>query len=176
MTGWALILTGSVVALWAGATLARAASLWNEYGHTPPAVVTRVDAPVVPGTPIAVLDIPRVGAAGVIFEGDRPSTLLVGIGHLADTPFPWEPGNSVLAAHRDTFFRPLKHIRPGDIVRVTTGEGALEYIVRETSIVDPTAVEVLNETNHPTLTLITCYPFGYIGPAPKRFVVKAERM
>jgi sortase A len=127
------------------------------------------------GKPIGILEIPRLGLSSVVVEGDNPTALLVGVGHLADTPLPWHDGNSVLAAHRDTFFRPLAGIRRNDVIRFSTADAEFEYVVKQTMIVEPTAVEVLDPTGTATLTLITCYPFDYIGPAPNRFVVRAER-
>jgi sortase A len=127
------------------------------------------------GKPIGMLEIPRLGLSSVVVEGDDVATLLVGVGHLADTPLPWHGGNSVMAAHRDTFFRPLAGIRRNDVITFSTADAEFEYVVTETMIVDPTAVEVLDPTTTATLTLITCYPFDYIGPAPNRFIVRAER-
>jgi sortase A len=127
------------------------------------------------GKPIGMLEIPRLGLSSIVVEGDDATALLVGVGHLADTPLPWHDGNSVLAAHRDTFFRPLAGIRRNDVIRFSTADAELEYVVKETMIVEPTAVEVLDPTETATLTLITCYPFDYIGPAPNRFIVRAER-
>lgn len=127
------------------------------------------------GKPIGLLEIPRLGLSTVVIEGDDVATLLLGVGHLADTPLPWHGGNSVLAAHRDTFFRPLAGIRPNDLIKFSTADAEFEYVVKETMIVESTAVEVLDPTDTATLTLITCYPFDYIGPAPNRFIVRAER-
>jgi sortase A len=127
------------------------------------------------GTPIGVLEIPRLGLSSVVIEGDDVAALLLGVGHLAETPLPWHGGNSVLAAHRDTFFRPLAGIRRNDVIRFSTADAELEYVVKETMIVGPKDVEVLDPTTTATLTLITCYPFDYIGPAPQRFIVRAER-
>lgn len=128
------------------------------------------------GQPIGVLEIPRLGLSTVVIEGDETAALLLGVGHLADTPLPWKNGNSVLAAHRDTFFRPLAGIKRYDRIRFTTDEGDLEYVVDATRIVSPTDIDVLKPTSTSRLTLITCYPFDYIGPAPMRFVVTAERV
>ena len=128
------------------------------------------------GKPIGVLEIPRLGLSSVVIEGDEAAALVLGVGHLADTPLPWSRGNSVFAAHRDTFFRPLEHIRPNDIIRFSSATADLEYRVRTTQIVESTDVEVLAPTSTSTLTLITCYPFTYIGPAPQRFIVTAERV
>jgi sortase A len=131
---------------------------------------------LVPGAPLGVLEIPRLGLSVVVVSGDDDSTLSRAVGHLPDTPAPWEDGNSALAAHRDTYFRPLEHIRPGDTIHVTTLQGELRYVVRETMIVEPTDLWVLDPTETPALTLITCYPFQFIGHAPQRFIVRAERI
>ena len=127
------------------------------------------------GRPIGLIEIPRLGLSSVVLEGDDTAALLWGVGHLSDTPLPWHGGNTVFAAHRDTFFRPLAHIRKGDVIKFSTADAALEYVVKELKVVEPTAVEVLEPTSAATLTLITCFPFDYIGPAPQRFIVKAER-
>ncbi len=133
------------------------------------------DQKVTLGKPIGLLEIPRLGLSSVVIEGDDVAALLFGVGHLADTPLPWHGGNSVLAAHRDTFFRPLAGIRRNDVIRFSTADTEFEYVVKETMIVESTDVEVLDPTDTATLTLITCYPFDYIGPAPNRFIVRAER-
>ena len=127
------------------------------------------------GEPIGTLEIPRLGISSVVLEGDDVAALLLGVGHLADTPLPWHDGNSVFAAHRDTFFRPLAGIRRNDIIRFSTADAEFEYVVKEMKVVEPTDLAVLDPTPSATLTLITCYPFDYIGPAPSRFIVKAER-
>ncbi|MEQ1574316.1 MAG: sortase [Vicinamibacterales bacterium] len=82
----------------------------------------------------------------------------------------------LVAAHRDMDFRPLRKIRVGDVVRFLSADAMIEYVVRETLVVEPTDLGVLHATERPTLTLITCHPFTYIGPAPQRFVVRAERI
>lgn len=127
------------------------------------------------GRPIGLIEIPRLGLSSVVLEGDDTAALLLGVGHLSDTPLPWHDGNTVLAAHRDTFFRPLAHIRKNDVIKFSTADAELEYVVTELRVVEPTAVEVLEPTSAATLTLITCFPFDYIGPAPQRFIVRAER-
>jgi Sortase domain len=88
---------------------------------------------------------------------------------------PGEQGNVGLAAHRDTFFSRLKDIRRQDEIRFTSADGVQHYIVEQTRIVDPTDIEVLDPTSSATMTLVTCYPFEYIGSAPQRFVVRAVR-
>jgi sortase A len=125
---------------------------------------------------IALLEIPRLKLSSPVVSGDDDQVLDVAIGHLPDTPRPWESGNSALAAHRDGLFRSLRHVRLGDIVRLRTEHGEFEYEVRDTRIVQPTDLSVLKPTNERVLTLITCYPFSFIGSAPQRFVVRAEEL
>lgn len=124
---------------------------------------------------IGRLEIPRIGLSAVVAEGDDEDTLKVAIGHLPDTPFPWQEGNAALAGHRDTFFRPLRRIRVGDDVRLETPRGTLRYRVTRHTVVDPDELWVLDASPAAALTLITCYPFDFVGPAPRRFVVHAER-
>ena len=127
------------------------------------------------GRTLGLLEVPRLGLSTIVVEGDDQYSLLVGAGHLPETPLPWRDGNSVVAGHRDTDFRPLRKIREGDVIRFQTADTTIEYVVRETLIVEPTDLTSLRPTVRSVLTLITCYPFSYIGPAPKRFVVRAER-
>jgi sortase A len=129
-----------------------------------------------PANPSARLEIARVGLSGVVVEGDDDSVLDWAIGHLPDTPLPWQTGNSALAAHRDALFRPLRGVRLGDVLRLKTPHGDFDYVVRETAIVKPDALWVLDPTPVSMLTLISCYPFNFIGNAPMRFIVRAERM
>lgn len=128
------------------------------------------------GEPMGRIEVPRLRVSAAIANGDDDGTLRVAIGHLPDTPFPWEAGNSALAGHRDTFFRQLRNIRVGDDMRVATPYGDFTYQVSRTVIVTPQDLSVLEPTVEPTLTLITCYPFSYVGHAPKRFIVQAVRM
>ena len=128
------------------------------------------------GQAIGTLEITRVGLSGVVVEGDSDAVLDRAIGHLPDTPLPWHDGNSALAAHRDTIFRPLKGVRLGDTLRLKTPHGDFDYRVTETLIVKPNDVWVLDPTPTSTLTLISCWPFDYIGHAPERFIVRAERI
>jgi sortase A len=85
-------------------------------------------------------------------------------------------GNVGIAGHRDTFFHKLQHIHRHDIIILVTARNTYRYWVQCTMVVDPTCTEVLNKTSKPALTLVTCYPFNYLGPAPKRFIVRAQRM
>ena len=120
------------------------------------------------------LEIPKLGVSLVVLEGAASKTLRVGLGHVSGTSLPGQPGNVVIAGHRDTFFRPLRNIKIGDEVSVETTAHTYCYQVRSFEIVDPRNVNALRFHNKDELTLITCYPFSYIGPAPKRFVVHAE--
>ena len=125
---------------------------------------------------IGVLSIPSVDMSVAIVEGDDDQALRISAGHLPDTPLPWEKGNSAFAGHRDSFFAPLAQVRGGDEISLTTRRGILHYRVVVMTIVGPDDLSVLGTSNDADLTLITCYPFGYLGPAPQRFVVQAERI
>jgi sortase A len=128
-----------------------------------------------PGDLLGRLEIPRLGLSALVAEGTDDGTLRTAIGHLPRTPLPGERGNVALAAHRDTHFRALREIEVGDRIRMHSWEGETEYEVIATRVVGPRDVSVLAPTAGHTLTLITCYPFGYIGPAPKRFIVQARQ-
>jgi sortase A len=132
--------------------------------------------PTKAGSLIGLLSVPRLGLSTAVVEGDDSKSLKLSAGHLPDTPWPWQPGNSAIAAHRDGRFRALRTIKVGDEVRLRTSRGELRYRVRELSIVEPGDLSVLAPHEPSSLTLITCYPFTYIGNAPKRFVVRAERL
>jgi LPXTG-site transpeptidase (sortase) family protein len=119
------------------------------------------------------LDIPRLGMSIMVMEGVDDQTLRRGIGHIPETVLPGQSGNSGIAGHRDTFFRGLAGIRRHDEITVRTLDGAYDYVVDSIRVVDPDAVEVLNDFGYPMLTLVTCYPFYRVGPAPQRFVVQA---
>jgi sortase A len=127
------------------------------------------------GSLVGRLEIPRIGLSAVVFEGTDAKILGRGVGHLANTALPGQTGNVVLAAHRDTFFRGLQNIRKSDIIHVVTPNGKRQYIVESMSVVNPEETEVLDATSGPVLTLVTCYPFRYVGPAPKRFIVRCRQ-
>jgi sortase A len=123
---------------------------------------------------IGRLEIPRLEFSVMVLEGDDHSTLARAVGHVPGTAFPWQPGNVVMAGHRDTFFRPLENLRSGDEIRMTTARGTFDYRVTSTEIVEPNDVSVLAPSANPSLTLVTCYPFVYVGPAPQRFIIHAQ--
>jgi sortase A len=126
------------------------------------------------GEPLGLLEVPRLGLSVVVAEGIGGRTLRRAVGHLPETPLPGAPGNAAIAGHRDSHFLPLREILVGDEVRVRTAQGLFRYEVEWVRVVEPTAVEVLDPTDHPALTLITCYPFSHLGSAPDRYVVRAR--
>ncbi len=128
------------------------------------------------GDPVGRLEIPRLGMSIVVFHGVDEKTLTLGVGHVPGTPLPGVEGNVALAAHRDTFFRPIKDIEPGDGITFSSEYGRFEYVVDSTEIVGPEETHVMESRGYGELTLITCYPFYFVGAAPERFVVHARRV
>jgi sortase A len=112
--------------------------------------------------------------SAIVREGVDSNTLREAVGHVPNTAFPGDPGNVGIAAHRDTFFRNVRNIRKGDRVTMVTRKGTFEYTVDSLKIVAPSDVKVLDPTPEPAITLVTCYPFNYIGSAPKRFIIRAK--
>jgi sortase A len=129
---------------------------------------------VVLGGPIGKIAIPAVGISAIVLEGADAGTLTVAPGHVPGTALPNERGNVAIAGHRDTFFRNLEKIHDGDSVTLTTLGAVYHYRVDSTEIVDPSRTDVLAPEDRATLTLVTCYPFHWIGPAPKRFIVRGH--
>ena len=125
---------------------------------------------------IGELDIPRLHLSAAVMTGDDRHVLAGAVGYLPDTALPWTAGNTALAAHRDRLFRPLQGIRYGDEIRLSTRHGDFTYHVVRTFVVGPEDVWVLNATPNVDLTLITCYPFVYVGHAPHRFIVRAQKV
>jgi sortase A len=141
---------------------------------SPPALRDRSSPPT--GSAVAILAIPRLGLSSIVVEGADDLQLKLGPGHITGTSFPGEGGNIGIAGHRDTFFRPLRFARKNDTITVTTRANEYLYKVVSTEIVSPDNTTVLYSQGRETLTLVTCYPFHYVGPAPKRFVVRADCM
>jgi len=126
---------------------------------------------------IGRLSIPRLNVRAVVREGTEAGILSVALGHVAGTALPGQVGNVAVAGHRDTLFRGLRNVRVGDRIEFETQDkGRFLYEVENTSIVSPTQVSVLTAGLHPELTLVTCYPFNYVGSAPYRFIVKARQL
>ena len=129
------------------------------------------------GELVGRISIPRLGVSAIVLEGVGKRELRRGAGHIPATPLPEEEkGNVGIAAHRDSFFRGLKDIQEDDEIELTTLDGTFRYKVQWTKIVQPTDVSVLEPTEEPALTLVTCYPFYFVGSAPKRFIVRAHRI
>jgi len=126
------------------------------------------------GVLIGRLDAPSVKMSTTVLEGSDDATLRKGAGHIEDTPLPGEAGNVGIAGHRDTVFRPLRNIQVGDPLELTTADRLYRYRISKTLIVGPDDVYVLDPSKSPMLTLVTCYPFEYVGHAPRRFIVQAE--
>jgi sortase A len=137
-----------------------------------------ISAPVVVsnGFPLGRLEIPSIGLEVMFFEGVDARTLRRGIGHIPDTALPGQAGNIALSAHRDTFFRRLGEIRMNDHISITTLAGTYQYTVESIQIVNPDEAIAIRDIGRPVLTLVTCYPFQYAGPAPKRFIVHAQKV
>jgi sortase A len=125
---------------------------------------------------IGRLSVPRLKLSAMVREGIDQNTLLMAVGHIPATALPGQPGNVGVAGHRDTFFRGLKDLRAQDEIQLSTLGGEFKYVVESLMIVEPDNVGVLAQTSESVLTLVTCYPFSFIGTAPKRFIVRARQV
>jgi sortase A len=145
----------------------------NAFPH--PAAEALTGRGVLPaGAPIGRIEIPRVGVRAMIVNGTSAACLRRAVGHIEGTPLFGSAGNVGLAGHRDTFFRGLRNISKGDRIQVRTLQGVFVYVVESTEVVSPTDVQVLDASVRPMLTLVTCFPFDYVGSAPSRFIVRAS--
>jgi sortase A len=180
-----LLAVGVVLGLWCALVLVRAHQTQNL--PIPKVVVTQTVLPgdantpaapalpaPTPGTWVARLEVPSVKLSTTVLEGTDDGTLSRGSGHIEDTPFPGQPGNVGIAGHRDTTFRALRHIHLGDVLEYKTADRLYRYRISKTWIVGPDDVYVLDPTPQPALTLVTCYPFEFVGHAPNRFIVRAD--
>lgn len=173
-----LMITGGAILLFLGARDFIAwrvdqSNVAHDFG-TPIAVTSRSVQLPQRGDAVAKLVIPRLAAQLFVVEGDGARELRRGPGHLTGTAMPGSHGNCVIAGHRDTHFRILKDIRKGDDILLETRNGEYLYRVKSTRVVSPQDTTALQPTSDPHLNLITCYPFFYVGSAPKRFVVEAQ--
>jgi sortase A len=134
------------------------------------------DRPPLPRMLLGRLKIPRLHVTAMVREGADSGTLRSAIGHIPGTALPGKAGNVGLAGHRDTFFRALSNIEKDDTIDFETDTGTYRYAVQSTKIVSPRDVSVLTAAGGRTLTLVTCYPFYYVGSAPKRFIVRAVQV
>jgi len=125
---------------------------------------------------IGRIEIARLGLSVMVIEGDDGKILRRAAGHVPGTALPGQDGNVAITAHRDTFFRPLRNIQLDDVITLTTLQGEYRYRVVSTEVVNPEDVAVLDPTGGEILTLVTCHPFYFVGAAPNRFIVRAERV
>jgi sortase A len=128
------------------------------------------------GGALGRIEIARIGLEAMVMEGTDGRTLRRAVGHIRGTALPGQQGNVAIAGHRDTFFRPLRNVQPDDEITLTTLVGSYHYLVDSAEVVLPEDTQVLNNSGDATLTLVTCYPFYFVGPAPKRFIVRAHRI
>jgi len=136
----------------------------------------RARAAALPGRAFGRLEFPARGYSALVAEGVDDDTLRLAVGHLPGTAFPGEGGNVALAGHRDSFFRVLKDVGTDEEVRFRTPDGVYSYRIESRSVLEPSRVDVVEpRSDAPLLTLVTCYPFGYIGSAPLRYVVRARQ-
>ena len=186
-----LLFTGlTLLGMWGGVEIAsRAWQAWQSHVfdqqvHDQQARSTsptpRAPAPKNPtpkkGDVLGRLSIPRLDVSTMVREGDDDGVLSLAAGHIPGTALPGQNGNMAVAGHRDTIFRALKEIRKDDVIRFETVTGSHDYVVDTTNIVMPDDVDVLRSGKRPQLTLVTCYPFYYVGAAPKRFIVSAHEV
>jgi sortase A len=175
-----MFVTGGALAVWCLLVVVRAG--YYSRLPVPPAQRTLPDesaaaspAPSLKtGAWIARLEAPSIQLAATVLEGSDDATLMRAAGHIEETALPGRPGNIGIAGHRDTIFRPLRHAKVGDELTLTTPDRVFRYRISETRIVGPKDVYVLDPTPRPAMTLVTCYPFEFIGHAPKRFIVRAD--
>lgn len=124
---------------------------------------------------VGQLEIPRVNLSTLVFDGPDSAVLRQATGHVRGTALPWQAGNSAVAGHRDSAFRDLRHVRPGDDIRFITSHGSFDYRVTRAFVVYPDEVWVLRK-DAAALTLITCFPFRWVGTAPERWIIHAQRV
>jgi sortase A len=140
--------------------------------------LARAESPAIAvseGSTLGRIEISSIGLTAMILEGADEGTLRRAVGHIRGTPLPGQQGNVALAGHRDTFFRGLRKIRVNDEITLTTLSGSYHYRVDSTKVVKPEETEAL-EDDGDILTLVTCYPFNFVGSAPRRFIVRARRV
>lgn len=143
---------------------------------TSPRRAVKKKAPADVPTAFGRLEIPRLGMAAIVAEGGDEETFARAVGLVPGSPHPGDAGNVVLAGHRDTFFWPLRKIRLNDRIRLVVPPHTYEYEVRSVRVVEPEDTSVLDSGDAEELTLVTCYPFRFVGPAPERFIVRAARV
>jgi sortase A len=123
---------------------------------------------------MGILRIPKIDVEVPVLEGTDDLILNRGVGHVAGTANPGDDGNVAIAGHRDGFFRGLKDVAVGDKIELVTLQTTDTYVIDNITIVDPSDISVLRPRSRSSLTLITCYPFYFIGSAPQRYIVQAS--
>jgi sortase A len=187
---WMLLALGVVLGVWSATSYFQMEQTRRMPVPPPPLTITQTlpdgakpTEPAQPPPPVqppargewlARLEAPSVRLTATVLEGSDDATLKRGAGHIEDTPLPGQTGNVGIAGHRDTTFRALRRVKVGDPLDLTTRDRVYHYRIAQTSIVSPKSVEVLDPTAEPTLTLVTCYPFEFLGHAPKRFIIQAR--
>ena len=173
----ALLALGLSLSIWCGAVLLETRFVAKMPLPDPPAAAA-ASAPAISMAPVtgswvARLDAPSVRLSATVLEGSDAGTLARGAGHIEDTALPGQPGNVGIAGHRDTTFRAVRDLRVGDPIELTTSDRIYRYLITKTFIVEPEDIYVLDSSDRPMLTLVTCYPFTYIGGAPHRYILQA---
>jgi sortase A len=177
------MLTGALSLVYVGGTLLTARIFQNRASHMLERQMHAASLQTVEqngnvateGEILGRIEIPRIAMSVVVLQGTTPETLRLGVGHIIGTPLPGESGNIGIAGHRDTFFRGLKDIRRGDEILLRTASGVARYDVEWIQITAPGDGGIVASTTDSSLTLVTCYPFHYIGAAPQRYIVHARR-
>ena len=164
---YALIIAGSALILWVAGNYSL--MYWKQR-----TLLRQWDGATVVRQNLTKLSIPRIGLEDVVLEGATSHSLLLGPAHLKDSVEPGNPGNAIIAGHRDTFFRHVHSLRTGDDIYVMRDGHRFHFVVKSRRIVQPTDLSVLRSTGDPEITLITCYPTHVIGPAPERLVIAAR--
>jgi sortase A len=181
---WILLLAGLAgLTVWAGSRVVTI--VWQAWANrvfeadreVPEQPVTVVGRSIQEGSLIGRLTVPRLKLSAMVREGVGEDTLSLALGHVPSTAAPGQNGNVAIAGHRDTLFRGLREIRKHDVIRLETpSSGNYVYEVSSIEIVNPSDVSVLRASPGSELTLVTCYPFYYVGSAPERFIVKAHEV
>ena len=175
-----LLAVGLSLGIWCGAVLLDAHFVAKMPIPDPPKTAastiptpTTALPPPSTGSWVAKLDAPSVRLSATVLEGSDDATLARGAGHIEETAFPGQPGNIGIAGHRDTTFRAVRDLHAGDPLELTTSDRIYRYLITKTFIVEPEDVYVLDPGAQPMLTLVTCYPFTFIGHAPHRYIIQA---
>jgi sortase A len=171
----ALLGIGLGLGAWCAVVLAEARFVASLPVPSPVGVAASARPTRRPGAWVAKLDAPSVRLSATVLEGSDDATLARGAGHIDGTAYPWEPGNGNvgIAGHRDTTFRAVRNLHTGDPIEITTSDRIYRYRITKAFIVDPEDIYVLDRADEPMLTLVTCYPFKFIGHAPHRYIIQA---